>query len=166
MTTKDLIKLNFHKNADGEYHCPLTFKVFTENSHIVAVRTSGNVFSFESVDQLNVKPKNWTDLVSGEAFTRADLITLQNPNDWSKRQIDLFAHVRAKRDAVSRGEVVEEAAKSNGTHASSNPVASFFRRYCFARPLGACDMSGGCWVTLCLRRVSAHVFDRVIERVM
>ena len=29
------------------YHCPVTFKVFNENSHIVAVRTTGNVFSLE-----------------------------------------------------------------------------------------------------------------------
>lgn len=37
----DLIKLNFHKNAKGEYHDPISFKVFTEYSHIVAIRTSG-----------------------------------------------------------------------------------------------------------------------------
>ena len=31
----------------GKYHCPVTFKVFNENSHIVAVRTTGNVYSYE-----------------------------------------------------------------------------------------------------------------------
>ena len=31
----------------GKYHCPVTFKVFNENSHIVAIRTSGNVYSYE-----------------------------------------------------------------------------------------------------------------------
>lgn len=31
----------------GQYHCPVTFKVFNENSHIVAVKTTGNVFAFE-----------------------------------------------------------------------------------------------------------------------
>ncbi len=29
------------------YHCPVTFRVFNENSHIVAIRTSGNVYSYE-----------------------------------------------------------------------------------------------------------------------
>ena len=31
----------------GKYHCPVTFKVFNENTHIVAVRQTGNVFSFD-----------------------------------------------------------------------------------------------------------------------
>ena len=30
-----------------KYHCPVTFKVFNSNTHIVAVKTTGNVFSFE-----------------------------------------------------------------------------------------------------------------------
>lgn len=29
------------------YHCPVTFKVFNENSNIVAIRPTGNVFSYE-----------------------------------------------------------------------------------------------------------------------
>jgi len=31
----------------GKYHCPVTFKVFNENTHIVAVKPTGNVFAFE-----------------------------------------------------------------------------------------------------------------------
>ena len=31
----------------GKYHCPVTFRIFNENSHIVAIRTSGNVVSYE-----------------------------------------------------------------------------------------------------------------------
>ena len=31
------------------------------------------------MDELNVKPKNWTDLVDGTPFKRSDLITLQDP---------------------------------------------------------------------------------------
>jgi len=44
---KDLIQLHFHKNADGEYHCPVMNKVFTEHTHIVAIRTTGNVYCHE-----------------------------------------------------------------------------------------------------------------------
>jgi len=47
MEIKSLIKLTFHKNSEGEYHCPVMFKSFTENSHIVAIKTTGNVFSYE-----------------------------------------------------------------------------------------------------------------------
>ena len=45
---KDVVKLNFHKNADGEYHCPVLHKVFTEATHIVALRPTGNVFCYEA----------------------------------------------------------------------------------------------------------------------
>jgi peptidyl-prolyl cis-trans isomerase-like protein 2 len=47
LTPKELIKLTFHKNNKGEYHCPVTFKVFTDYTHIVAVRTSGHVYAME-----------------------------------------------------------------------------------------------------------------------
>ena len=73
----DLIPLVFHKNSEGfflffcccflvilicrivlkmlnlcllivgEFHCPVLNKVFTEFSHIVAVKTTGNVFCYE-----------------------------------------------------------------------------------------------------------------------
>lgn len=47
LEVKDLIQLQFHKNADGEYHCPVLNKVFTEHTHIVAVKTSGHVYCHE-----------------------------------------------------------------------------------------------------------------------
>ena len=31
----------------GQYHCPVTYKVFNDHSHIVAIKTTGNVFSNE-----------------------------------------------------------------------------------------------------------------------
>jgi peptidyl-prolyl cis-trans isomerase-like protein 2 len=49
LEAKNLIKLNFHKNAKGEYHCPVLYKAFTKHSHIVAVGTTGNVFSYEVI---------------------------------------------------------------------------------------------------------------------
>ncbi|KAB0397494.1 hypothetical protein E2I00_016170, partial [Balaenoptera physalus] len=52
-----LIKLNFAKNSEGKYHCPVLFTVFTNNSHIVAIRTTGNVYAHEdptSLDKFNV----------------------------------------------------------------------------------------------------------------
>ena len=33
--------------CSGKYHCPVTFKVFNENSHIVAIRVTGNVYAYE-----------------------------------------------------------------------------------------------------------------------
>ncbi|KAK9367352.1 cyclophilin-like domain-containing protein [Lipomyces kononenkoae] len=79
LAMSDLISLNFQKDDDGHYIDPVTFKVLTPNTHIVAVKTSGNVFSWETVEQLNIKAKNWQDIVTGEKFSRRDIITLQDP---------------------------------------------------------------------------------------
>jgi hypothetical protein len=38
MDSKALFKLNFHKNADGKYHCPVMYRVFTDTSAIVAIK--------------------------------------------------------------------------------------------------------------------------------
>uniref|UniRef100_A0A673NPU0 PPIase cyclophilin-type domain-containing protein n=1 Tax=Sinocyclocheilus rhinocerous TaxID=307959 RepID=A0A673NPU0_9TELE len=59
------------------YHCPVLYTVFTNNSHIVANKVTGNVFSNEAVEQLNIKTKSYKDLLTDEPFTRQDLITLQ-----------------------------------------------------------------------------------------
>ena len=106
--------LHFHKNADGEYHCPVLNKVlprggglvgwwaavdacvlglwpttlalsvcsacakikiyfaclqvFTEHTHIVAIKPTGNVYCWEAVEELCVKPKNLRDLLTGKRF--------------------------------------------------------------------------------------------------
>lgn len=90
----DLITLHFTKNEDGEYVDPVTYKVFTDNTHIVALRKSGNVFSWDTVERLNIKAKNWRDLVSDEEFTRKDIITLQDPQNIESRDFGSFKHIR------------------------------------------------------------------------
>ena len=47
LALKDIVKLNFAKSAEGEYICPMLKKVFTDHTHIVAIRTSGNVYCWE-----------------------------------------------------------------------------------------------------------------------
>ncbi|NP_001079584.1 peptidylprolyl isomerase-like 2 [Xenopus laevis] len=94
LEAKSLIKLNFAKNQDGKYHCPVLFSVFTKNSHIVAVSKTGNVFSNEAVEQLNIKPKSYKDLLTDEPFTRQDIITLQDPSQLDKFNVSNFYHVK------------------------------------------------------------------------
>lgn len=94
--SKQLVKLHFAKNQDGKYHCPILYKVFTETSHIVAVRTSGNVFSFEAVDTLNIKPRNYRDLINDKVFKKEDIITLQDPKHLEKFNMENFHHLKQK----------------------------------------------------------------------
>ncbi|GFR52819.1 hypothetical protein Agub_g15442, partial [Astrephomene gubernaculifera] len=91
---KDITRLNFAKNADGEFQCPVMGKVFTEHTHIVAVKPSGNVYCWEAVEELCVKPRNWRDLLTDAPFTRRDIIHIQDPLNLSGRTIDQFDHVK------------------------------------------------------------------------
>ena len=54
-------------------------QVFTEHTHIVAIKTSGNVYCWEAVEELNIKPRNWVDLLTDEPFTRKDIVHIQDP---------------------------------------------------------------------------------------
>ncbi|BDA49532.1 Peptidyl-prolyl cis-trans isomerase-like 2 [Coccomyxa sp. Obi] len=94
LSLKDVVKLNFHKNSDGEYMCPVLNKVFTEHTHIVAIRTTGNVYCWEAVEELNIKPKYWKDLLDDTPFVRKDIIHLQDPLNLQAKNLENFDHVK------------------------------------------------------------------------
>ncbi len=54
-------------------------QVFTESTHIVAIRTSGNVYAWEAVEEFNIKPRFLKDLLTDQSFTRKDIIHIQDP---------------------------------------------------------------------------------------
>ncbi|XP_063709746.1 RING-type E3 ubiquitin-protein ligase PPIL2 [Culicoides brevitarsis] len=114
LDAKSLIKLNFYKNNEGEYHCPALFKPFTKNSHIVANRVTGNVFSYEAIEQLNIKAKNWKDLVDDTPFTRKDLITIQDQSNLEKFNITTFYHIKKKLKVETEAEMLERLAGAQG----------------------------------------------------
>ncbi|KAL8446351.1 hypothetical protein Emag_004758 [Eimeria magna] len=110
LSASDLHPLIFHRNAQGHYHCPVTFKEFGQNTHIVANKKSGHVYAADAIDNLCRKPKNWNDLITGEPFTSADLVHIQNPADAKKRCIEHFYHVKEGQDVpVARQGVEAEA---------------------------------------------------------
>jgi peptidyl-prolyl cis-trans isomerase-like protein 2 len=92
---KDLTRITFHTNADGEICCPVLGKVFHDNSHIVAIKSSGHVYSWEAVEELCLKPKSLKDLITDEPFKRSDIIHIQDPDaDMEKRNMAMFDHVK------------------------------------------------------------------------
>lgn len=101
LKSSDLIKLHFAKNEADEYVDPVTFKVFTDNTHIVALRNTGNVFAWDTVERLNVKPKMWRDLVSDEEFGRKDIITLQDPQNMEARNLSSFKYLKDGESALT-----------------------------------------------------------------
>ncbi|KAJ1530985.1 hypothetical protein ONE63_005820 [Megalurothrips usitatus] len=91
---KSLTKVNFFKNSEGKFHCPVLFKTFSINSHIVVIRTTGNVFSYEAVEQLNFKTKNFKDLLNDQTFAKKDVITIQDPQNVEKFNLSTFFHIK------------------------------------------------------------------------
>jgi peptidyl-prolyl cis-trans isomerase-like protein 2 len=96
LEVSELFPLNFHKNGDDEIHCPVTFKVFTNNSHVVVNAASGNVYSFDAVDQLNRKQKNLMDLITNKPFKWTDIITIQDPDKQDGRLVERFFYIQEK----------------------------------------------------------------------
>lgn len=72
----------------------MTFKVFTDNTYIVALKNTGNVFAYDTVERLNIKAKMWKDLVCDEEFSRKDIITLQDPQNIESRNLSSFKHIQ------------------------------------------------------------------------
>lgn len=117
----DLIRLTFHKKSSekgngNEFYCPITRKTLNEYSKIVANKRSGNVYSWEAVETLNIEKGNWKDLMTEEPFTRQDLIILQdpqNPKDFS----EIFKKVQEERQAASlrnEGKISDKVNLSGG----------------------------------------------------
>ncbi len=101
----DLIRLNFARNdadGSGDLIDPVTFKVFTDNTHIVALRhgSYANVFAWDTVERMNIKPKMWRDLVDDAEFTRKDIITLQDPQNIAGRDMSQFKFIKEGKDAA------------------------------------------------------------------
>ena len=129
---RDLIKLNFARNAEadnlgaglsdgkGDLIDPVTYKVFTDNTHIVAVRhgTYANVFAWETVERMNIKAKMWQDLLNDQPFTRADVITLQDPQNAASRDLSSFRYLRDGEGAQLTKEQ-EEDRKAGGINSSA-----------------------------------------------
>lgn len=113
-----MIKLNFARNGDtdahdggggsgegkGEMVDPVTFKVFTDNTHIVAIRhgSEANVFAWETVERLNIKAKMWMDLVDDREFGRSDIITLQDPQNVQSRDLSKFKFLKEGETVFSK----------------------------------------------------------------
>jgi peptidyl-prolyl cis-trans isomerase-like 2 len=99
-------------DGKGDLVDPVTYKVFTDNTHIVAIRhgTYANVFAWETVERMNIKAKSWRDLVDDEPFTRADIITLQDPQNAASRNLAQFKYLQDGLEAQHTKSQEEEAA--------------------------------------------------------
>jgi len=104
----DLIRLHFHRNCDGAYHCPVTYKIFNRDTHIVAIKTTGNVYAYDAIESLCIKMKSMRDLLDDSTFMHSDIITIQDPHSLAKRDIKSFAHIKDDSIASQVNEIKNE----------------------------------------------------------
>ena len=160
LAASDLIKLHFHKNQEGQYACPVLYKPFTQHTHIVAIRPTGHVYCYDAVKQMNLKPGHLKDLLDETPFTRADIVTIQDPSDSNKREMEKFSHVREglqvelknegnvrHNEATSRIMQQMAASKADGGGSSESYVAKPAKPPKAAKPstsaIGTSQIAGG-----------------------
>uniref|UniRef100_A0A8D3DZB6 RING-type E3 ubiquitin-protein ligase PPIL2 n=1 Tax=Scophthalmus maximus TaxID=52904 RepID=A0A8D3DZB6_SCOMX len=97
LEAKSLIRLNFAKNSDGKYHCPVLYNVFTNNSHFVANKVTGNVFSNEVGELAH---KRYPDPTNLDKFNVSDFFHVKNnlkvlDPDEEKAKLDPAYHLKS-----------------------------------------------------------------------
>lgn len=139
-TTRDVITLNMDKDDEGQWQCPILTKPFSDHTKIVAIRhgNEANVYSWQAYQELNLKTKNMEDLISGEKFTKKDVLVLNDPDDEElnkARDINNFHHVLHARSladskpetnvrrSVTATRVMEKLAASKKRVASASDCA-------------------------------------------
>lgn len=119
LKSSDLIKLNIAKNESGEYVDPVTYKVLTNNTHVVALRNTGNVFAWETVERLNIKGKLWRDLVTDDEFGRKDIITLQDPQNIESRNLNNFNYMKTGESLLTEDQLREQNDPANNVNTNA-----------------------------------------------
>ncbi|TQS35516.1 hypothetical protein Golomagni_04063 [Golovinomyces magnicellulatus] len=135
LNQNELISLRFARNSDinshdasdydevkkGEMVDPVTFKVFTDNTHIVAIKhgKEANVFAWETVERLNIKPKMWRDLVNDQEFGRSDIITLQDPQNLESRDLSKFKFLKDGNVILTKEQEDEKEGKSTNLNVNA-----------------------------------------------
>ena len=109
----DVITLVMDKDEEGRWCCPILNKPFMDHTKIVAVLQPDNnndnnnnnnsinqahVYSYEAYQELNVKAKNYHDLISGVEFDKKKhVLVLNDPDNETLnrlRDINQFYHIR------------------------------------------------------------------------
>lgn len=65
------------------------------------------MFSYDAIEKLNIQAKNWKELITGEPFTRKDIIHIQvrpslnplfsnpkDPTDPNRGNVQMFYHIK------------------------------------------------------------------------
>jgi peptidyl-prolyl cis-trans isomerase-like protein 2 len=73
---QDLLRLNMHKNPAGEYACPISGRVFADNSKVFVNIKNGHAYSAETVEQMC---KSGIDFMTNQSCCQADFLYMVDP---------------------------------------------------------------------------------------
>ena len=77
------------------------------------------MFSWDTIERLNVKAKMWRDLVSDDEFSRKDIITLQDPHNLSNRDMSGFKFIQEGTSTLTDEQEAERADPLSGINTSA-----------------------------------------------
>jgi peptidyl-prolyl cis-trans isomerase-like 2 len=106
-TSKELYTLHMDKDEEtGQWQCPVLNKPFQKHTKIAAViqrpENEAYVYSYEALQELCFKTKNFEDLTTGKKFNKHDdVIILQDPQNEELnkiRDINNFVHTSTLRE--------------------------------------------------------------------
>jgi peptidyl-prolyl cis-trans isomerase-like 2 len=150
MSTRDIVQLQMDQVQDdndepndsnvgisdtGKWQCPVLNKVLGDHMKIVAIRDRSSktnaayVYSYQAYQELNVKPKSYIDLTTGNKFDpKKDVIVLNDPDneDFQKRRnISTFWHLTSQqKDTVSSSATSATATAKANTNVRHSVTAS------------------------------------------
>jgi peptidyl-prolyl cis-trans isomerase-like protein 2 len=120
LASKDILRLKFARNGEGALACAATGKVLGEHTKVAALRTTGNVYSYDALQTLCFAPRNFTDLLDGTPFVRAtDVVLLQDPGDPAWLHAHRTSHIRGARELHGGGGGGAGAGAGSGEVANS-----------------------------------------------
>jgi len=117
---EDLVKAKITYDKTQTKIDPLTEKVLSNRGKVVINRKSGYVYQLESIQDLNYQVGFMFDLMTGQEFTRSDIVVIHDPDREIKYPIDPI--VSFKRVIIESQEIktAKELIKSFGIKASKN----------------------------------------------
>ena len=106
ITVKDLIHLNFKRGNNGDLICPISLKELNYNMKIIAIKETGNVYSYDVYQKLNKDISNYKDLLTDIPFKKENVILLNDPNN--KKLIQSFNYIKHKDEVIFMTKLVNE----------------------------------------------------------
>ena len=76
-----LVAPKFSVNSNGQKIDPINDSILTSKNKLVMIRTTGNVFKYQTVKEFNINGNMMIDLITGEPFELKDIITIHDPDN-------------------------------------------------------------------------------------